>query len=62
MQSLSLHSVKYVKITPTQEYNDFHWKRMIIKHEGGYIEVVLFFDGTNIPIEYVNHLGALVDD
>ena len=62
MQSLNLHGVKDVKITPMQEYNDSHWKKIIIQHEGGYFEIIMFSNGPDIPIEYITHSGVLVDD
>lgn len=62
MQSLNLHGVKDVKITPMQEYNTSRWKKIIIKHEGGYFEIIMFSNESDIPIEYISHPGALPDD
>ena len=62
MQSLNLHGVKRIKITPMQKYNDSHWKKIIIQHEGGYFEIITFSNESDISIEYITHAGVLVDD
>ncbi len=42
MQTLNLHDVKNVTITPMKEFNSSQWKTITITHEGGEFQINLF--------------------
>ena len=51
MQTLNLHDVESVTISPMQEYNNSQWITITIVHEGTTIEINLFPEKNQIPIE-----------
>lgn len=54
MQTLNLHDVKNVTISPWQSFNTSRWKTITITHEGGEFQVNIFPETSpetsNIPI------------
>lgn len=50
MQTLNLHDVKNVVISPIQEFNTSRWKTITIIHEGGEFQINLFPETSTISI------------
>lgn len=50
MQTLNLHDVKSVIITPMQEFNTSRWKIITITYEGGEFQITLFPETNAIDI------------
>ncbi|MBK9952875.1 MAG: hypothetical protein IPP10_15610 [Candidatus Competibacteraceae bacterium] len=50
MQTLNLHDVESVKISPMQEHNSSCWVTITITHDGGEFNINLFPRENNIEV------------